>query len=115
MDSVAIMDLNKELESKFANLPKTLFFEYNNIEELAEFLCDKYKKAIEDMLSTYDLGIGEETTSVDYESNNGEKNIYIKDEGEFIDTPVVLENETNVEVQNSTEEYVSTENKLNKG
>ena len=115
VDSVAIMDLNKELESKFANLPKTLFFEYNNIEELAEFLCDKYKKAIEDMLPTYDLGIGEETTSVDYESNNGEKKIYIKDEGEFIDTPVVLENETNVEVQNSTEEYVSTENKLNKG
>jgi 3-oxoacyl-(acyl-carrier-protein) synthase/pimeloyl-ACP methyl ester carboxylesterase/acyl carrier protein len=38
IDSVTIMDLNRELEKQYQNLPKTLFFEYETIDELSSYL-----------------------------------------------------------------------------
>ena len=46
VDSVIIMDLNKELGNIFKNLSKTLFFEYDNVEELSGYLMENFKKEI---------------------------------------------------------------------
>lgn len=46
IDSVIIMDLNKELDESFGNLPKTLFFEYDTIDELADYFLDSYKDIV---------------------------------------------------------------------
>ncbi|SHO44490.1 non-ribosomal peptide synthetase [Anaerocolumna xylanovorans] len=46
IDSVIIMDLNKELSQIFGELPKTLFFEYNNIEDLAEYLMKSNEETV---------------------------------------------------------------------
>lgn len=42
VDSVVIMNLNEELEESFPNLSKTLFYEHNNLEEVARFLVEEY-------------------------------------------------------------------------
>lgn len=49
IDSVIIMDLNKELGESFINLPKTLFFEYETIEELADFFVTNYEDTVQKM------------------------------------------------------------------
>lgn len=50
IDSIMILDLNELLEQDFVNIPKTLFFEYNNLKELEEFFLlydlEAVKKAI---------------------------------------------------------------------
>lgn len=46
IDSIMIMDLNSILENDFEGLPKTLFFEYKNIEEISEFLKENYAKEV---------------------------------------------------------------------
>lgn len=41
-DSVVMLDLVNALEKRFAGLPKTLFFEYQSIAELADFFVQNY-------------------------------------------------------------------------
>lgn len=48
IDSVIIMDLNKELEERFGSLSKTLFFEYDTIAELADYFLTGYKDIVDE-------------------------------------------------------------------
>lgn len=41
-DSVVMIDMVNLLEKEFSGLPKTLFFEYQNIEDLATFIASEY-------------------------------------------------------------------------
>ncbi|XMB24952.1 SDR family NAD(P)-dependent oxidoreductase [Paenibacillus sp. BR2-3] len=42
IDSIMIMDLNSILEKDFSDLPSTLFFEYNTIEQMTAFFITNY-------------------------------------------------------------------------
>ncbi|QNP75021.1 SDR family NAD(P)-dependent oxidoreductase [Streptomyces roseirectus] len=42
IDSLMITKLNRELERHFANLSKTLFFEYTNLGELADYFAERH-------------------------------------------------------------------------
>ena len=43
IDSMIIVKLNKQMESMFGDVPKTLFFEYRNISELADYFMNNHK------------------------------------------------------------------------
>lgn len=42
MDSIAMIELNARLEKHFHSMSKTLFFEYNTLEEIAEYFVASY-------------------------------------------------------------------------
>ncbi|MEN7551964.1 SDR family NAD(P)-dependent oxidoreductase [Rapidithrix thailandica] len=46
IDSFAIMKLNNELEKTFGELSKTLFFEYQNIEDLVAYLLEDHHEVL---------------------------------------------------------------------
>jgi len=46
IDSMIIMNLNRELERDFGTLSKTLFFEYQSIDELAKYFVDNYEDVV---------------------------------------------------------------------
>ncbi|WP_234332452.1 type I polyketide synthase, partial [Streptomyces sp. NRRL F-5650] len=46
IDSLAVTRLNADLEARFGRLPKTLFFEYETLEELAEHLAEEHPAAL---------------------------------------------------------------------
>jgi len=50
INSVMIVDLNRRLDALFGNLSKTLFFEYKNILELAEYFLDQHKNTLQRIL-----------------------------------------------------------------
>ncbi|MDP4181234.1 MAG: SDR family NAD(P)-dependent oxidoreductase, partial [Bacillota bacterium] len=43
IDSIIIMSLTKELEKVYGVLPKTLFFEYQNVSELSDYFVENHK------------------------------------------------------------------------
>ncbi|AWN72508.1 TPA: SDR family NAD(P)-dependent oxidoreductase [Legionella anisa] len=46
IDSLMIIQLNQRLANEFRELPKTLFFEYQNLADLAEYFMDHYAHEI---------------------------------------------------------------------
>ncbi|MFL0801984.1 MAG: SDR family NAD(P)-dependent oxidoreductase [Agarilytica sp.] len=46
INSVMIVELNKRFESKFGPLSKTLFFEYDNIEDLSEYFIENHHEVL---------------------------------------------------------------------
>jgi polyketide synthase PksN len=50
IDSIMAMKLTTELEKTFGSLPKTLFFEYQNIKELAEYFLEAYRDQLLEIL-----------------------------------------------------------------
>ncbi|MCP4285344.1 MAG: SDR family NAD(P)-dependent oxidoreductase, partial [Gammaproteobacteria bacterium] len=54
IDSIMVMDLTNQLEHTFGSLPKTLFFEYQNIQELTGYFLEFYRDQLIEL-----LGIGE--------------------------------------------------------
>jgi polyketide synthase PksN len=56
IDSIMVMQLTNQLEKNFGSLPKTLFFEYQNIQELTGYFLESYR----DKLTEF-LGIEEKT------------------------------------------------------
>ncbi|WP_219817142.1 SDR family NAD(P)-dependent oxidoreductase [Brevibacillus laterosporus] len=50
IDSIMVMDLTAQLEKTFGTLPKTLFFEFQNIRELAEYFIDNYEQQCLELL-----------------------------------------------------------------
>lgn len=42
IDSVMIMEINSALDEIFGHIPRTLMFEYNNIQDLAEYFTDHF-------------------------------------------------------------------------
>jgi len=52
IDSILIMSITRKLEEYLGDLPKTLFFEYKNIEELAEYIATAKKAKMLDLFGT---------------------------------------------------------------
>ncbi|PHF04952.1 DszB [Bacillus wiedmannii] len=51
LNSLMILNMTEEMEKVFVSLPKTLFFEYRNIEELSQYLIMNYDDAIQKVFS----------------------------------------------------------------
>ena len=52
IDSLMIINLNKEIEADFGDVSRTLFFEYKNIEELANYFVQNYPEKLEELFLT---------------------------------------------------------------
>ncbi|MWC28302.1 SDR family NAD(P)-dependent oxidoreductase [Paenibacillus sp. MMS18-CY102] len=50
LDSVMVLDVNNKLESHVPNLPKTLFFEYSTLVELADYFLREHRNALGKLL-----------------------------------------------------------------
>lgn len=50
INSIMIVTLNKAFESVFGSLSKTLFFEYNNIDELAKYFIDSHEDKLKQLV-----------------------------------------------------------------
>lgn len=46
IDSVMVMEITDQLEQDFGTLPKTLFFEYRNIQEIAQYFREHYREKL---------------------------------------------------------------------
>ncbi|ACL75231.1 type I polyketide synthase [Ruminiclostridium cellulolyticum] len=53
IDSVMVMNLTRELEKHFGDLPKTLFFEYQSISELTNYFIDKHFDKLIDKIGSF--------------------------------------------------------------
>jgi len=51
IDSVVAMNLTGKLEKTFGNLSKTLFFEYQTIDELSEYISENFQEKLSELLS----------------------------------------------------------------
>lgn len=58
LDSIVIMSLTRRLEKDFGELPKTIFFEYETVEEVADYFKKNYKETL------YQLLTGTDKTSI---------------------------------------------------
>ncbi|HML90062.1 MAG TPA: SDR family NAD(P)-dependent oxidoreductase [Methylomusa anaerophila] len=54
IDSVMVMQLTNQLEKAFGSLPKTLFFEYQNIKDLTEYFLENYGGELTKLLGLED-------------------------------------------------------------
>ena len=52
IDSLMIIDMNKKIEEKFGKVPKTVFFEYQTIEELAGFFVESHYNTVVELFKT---------------------------------------------------------------
>ena len=52
IDSIMAMDLTSQLEKMFSSLPKTLFFEYQTIRELAAYFVENHAQTLHKLLGT---------------------------------------------------------------
>ncbi|MBN2441654.1 MAG: SDR family NAD(P)-dependent oxidoreductase [Spirochaetales bacterium] len=79
IDSIIIIKLINELEQKFGLLPKTLFFEYRTIRELAEYFLESHAETIKEMAGidkpgetsieqAEDKNVNKETSLLSYKS-----------------------------------------------
>ncbi|WP_088833756.1 SDR family NAD(P)-dependent oxidoreductase [Paenibacillus tyrfis] len=50
IDSIMVMQMTNQLEKTFGSLPKTLFFEYQNIEDLTGYFIDSYPEPMKKLL-----------------------------------------------------------------
>ncbi len=87
INSVMIVDLNRRLDELFGNLSKTLFFEYKNIQELAEYFLEHHKNTLQRILGEQtDTGHPDEkTVSPDIVSDNSQEDVAI-DNDIFVST-----------------------------
>jgi acyl transferase domain-containing protein/tryptophanase/acyl carrier protein len=51
IDSIMVADITNELEKGLGALPKTLFFQYQNIDELTDYLLENHKEQLEALLA----------------------------------------------------------------
>lgn len=52
IDSIQAINLTSRLEASFGNLPKTLFFEYRNINELSRYFIEVHKDRLRELRGT---------------------------------------------------------------
>lgn len=64
IDSIMILNLNEELEEDFSGISKTLFYEYKNINDIADYIITEYKDTVREK-----FGKIEETIESSYEEN----------------------------------------------
>ncbi|MCO1604483.1 SDR family NAD(P)-dependent oxidoreductase [Desulfosporosinus nitroreducens] len=50
IDSTMVMQMTNQLEKTFGSLPKTLFFEYQNIQELTGYFMESYRDQLTELL-----------------------------------------------------------------
>jgi polyketide synthase PksL len=50
IDSLVVADITNELEKGLGALPKTLFFQYQNIDELTTYLLENHKEQLQELL-----------------------------------------------------------------
>jgi acyl transferase domain-containing protein/short-subunit dehydrogenase/acyl carrier protein len=74
IDSVMIMNINKELEKDFKNLPKTLLFEYQNIKELLSYFIEKQSNVLLEKFSLNNNSIFTKVTNEKLIKNKGLNN-----------------------------------------
>jgi len=53
IDSIMIATLNRGLESRFGDVPKTLFFEYQDIAGVAEYLAEQHSDALRGLAAEF--------------------------------------------------------------
>lgn len=82
LNSLMILNMTEEMEKIFDSLPKTLFFEYRNIEELSQYLIMNYSDVVQKMLNT---------SNVHKEENEEKKEYTILEDKEVIDSNLSLE------------------------
>ncbi|MCG8418714.1 MAG: SDR family NAD(P)-dependent oxidoreductase [Proteobacteria bacterium] len=51
IDSIMVFQLNRRLQAAFGSLSKTLFFEYRNFEELAQYLLDSQRPTLAQLIA----------------------------------------------------------------
>ncbi|WP_315823374.1 SDR family NAD(P)-dependent oxidoreductase [Paraflavitalea speifideaquila] len=51
IDSIMVMQMTNQLEGVFGVLPKTLFFEYQNIQELTQYFLDHHAQKLQQVLT----------------------------------------------------------------
>jgi polyketide synthase PksN len=66
IDSVMVMQLTNQLEKTFGSLPKTLFFEYQNIQELASYFLENYRVQLTELWGIQDETAAPPETSPDF-------------------------------------------------
>lgn len=55
IDSILVKDISIQLEKALGNLPKTLFFQCANVDELADYLLKKHQKQVADFIGSNDF------------------------------------------------------------
>lgn len=79
LDSIIITNFNQQLEPVFSEIPKTLLYEYNNLESLTQFLITEFPK---DCIRW--IGI-EKTKSLTIEVNVNDQSINISSDKEALE------------------------------
>ncbi|MBP2630953.1 MAG: pksL 6, partial [Firmicutes bacterium] len=57
IDSIMVMKMTNQLEKVFGSLPKTLFFEYQNIKELTGYFLENYRDQLTEILGIDDKAV----------------------------------------------------------
>lgn len=77
IDSVIVLELLRVLEEDFKDLPKTLFYEYQTVEEVARYLLGNHDAAVRDKFSQKKVGInkveGQKDKVFEVESDGAKK------------------------------------------
>ncbi|WP_064201988.1 non-ribosomal peptide synthetase [Brevibacillus brevis] len=76
IDSILSMKLTNQLEKSFGSLPKTLFFEYQTIQELIGYFLDSYRDKFIEVLGLtgqQETVVTRETASVSTEENTSKR------------------------------------------
>lgn len=69
IDSIMILSITRTMEETFGDLPKTLFFEYNNVGELAEYFIANHAKQLRKIFA----GNDKENSNGNAEKSNAER------------------------------------------
>lgn len=90
LDSIGIISITKQMESIFGVLPKTLFYEYGSLEELADYFVKKHESKLKEMM---------EDTSVTEKEPNKEMPAAVRQEEKIvIPTEEVVKEETDIAI-----------------
>lgn len=83
LDSITAMSIGDELESEFGELSKTLLFEYQNLNELADYFIENYQDVLNRLFSVEDEPV-DVTNTIRTQEDVFEK-VEINETKEFID------------------------------
>lgn len=61
VDSLIVMEINREFEKSFGKLPSSLLFEYINVEKLTEYFMKEHNEKIKELLLTQNDPMAENT------------------------------------------------------
>lgn len=68
IESVMMLSITRKLEEYFGELPKTLFFEYDNLKQLIHYLCES--KNITELKDVSDTTYGKSKPENSYDNND---------------------------------------------